>query len=331
LDSKQALPDPGRFAVWGPLFADLEWVYTRLADEQSRNLLVDLVAYQILPQGRLKLATDTPEYWRQLAELERMAAAQRSTAPAPIGRGPRALLQHDLEERGLPIKVWTRLAAVHTQFVMQSYRCQRAGVDALPGEVVIDAGGCFGDTALLFAHKVGTDGQVFSFEFAPANIEIFRRNLELNPRLARQISIVERALWSHSDVELECLGDGPSTRVAAGAGRSAGSGVARSITLDDFAREAQLTRLDLVKMDIEGAEFEALRGAEWSLRTFRPDLALCVYHQPVDFVRLARAVDALELGYSYYLDHFTTIERETVLFCRSSSRGRRPSSTPSPA
>lgn len=42
------------------------------------------------------------------------------------------------------------------------------------GDVVIDAGGCWGDTALYFAHEAGNDGKVFSFEFIPKNLEVFK-------------------------------------------------------------------------------------------------------------------------------------------------------------
>ncbi|MGH7336058.1 MAG: FkbM family methyltransferase, partial [Myxococcota bacterium] len=294
--AEPTLPVPARFAEWAPLFAELDWLFSRLEDEASRELLVDLVAYQLLPPGRLRLPTDRPVYWRQLTELERMAASQRDVAAPPRGVGRRALLRHDLTALGFPIRVWTRLAAVHTQFVLQSYRSMRGGVDACPGDVVVDAGGCFGDTALLFALKVGDRGRIYSFEFTPANLEIYRENLALNPALAARVEIVERALWSESGIELLRRGDGPSTWVEL-ADSARGGARARAVALDDFVLEKALDRLDLVKMDIEGAEFEALRGAESCLREFRPDLALCVYHQSVDFVRLARAVDALDLGY----------------------------------
>ena len=53
-------------------------------------------------------------------------------------------------------------------------------------------------------------------------------------------------------------------------------------TLDSFVVEHNLTRVDFIKADIEGAERDMLRGAAGTLRTFAPKLALCTYHFPDD-------------------------------------------------
>ncbi|MDR2691539.1 MAG: FkbM family methyltransferase, partial [Dysgonamonadaceae bacterium] len=49
-------------------------------------------------------------------------------------------------------------------------------------------------------------------------------------------------------------------------------------TLDRFAEERKLTRVDFIKADIEGAERDMLRGAANVLKTFAPKLAICTYH-----------------------------------------------------
>jgi len=50
------------------------------------------------------------------------------------------------------------------------------------------------------------------------------------------------------------------------------------------------------------------------LRTFRPKLAVCLYHQMSDFVRIPAYLEGLGLGYSFYLGHVTRYHEETVLF-----------------
>ena len=67
-------------------------------------------------------------------------------------------------------------------------------------------------------------------------------------------------------------------------------------------------------MDIEGSELAALRGAVTTLSTFRPKLALSAYHRPLDIIDLATYLSGLNLGYRFYLDHFTDHLEETVLF-----------------
>jgi hypothetical protein len=69
-------------------------------------------------------------------------------------------------------------------------------------------------------------------------------------------------------------------------------------------------------MDIEGAELGALRGAERTLREFRPRLAISVYHREDDLVEIPRYLDGLGLGYEFFLDHFTIYGEETVLFAQ---------------
>jgi hypothetical protein len=53
-------------------------------------------------------------------------------------------------------------------------------------------------------------------------------------------------------------------------------------TLDNFAHEQNLKKLDFIKADIEGAERDMLKGARGILKEFAPKLALCTYHLPDD-------------------------------------------------
>jgi hypothetical protein len=67
-------------------------------------------------------------------------------------------------------------------------------------------------------------------------------------------------------------------------------------------------------MDIEGAELNALHGAEQTIRTFKPKLAISVYHKPNDLAEIPSYLNNLGLGYEFFLDHFTIYGGETVLF-----------------
>ena len=67
-------------------------------------------------------------------------------------------------------------------------------------------------------------------------------------------------------------------------------------------------------MDIEGAELNALKGAEETIRRFKPKLAITVYHSLNDFWEIPEWLESLGLGYKFYLRHFTIHAEETVLF-----------------
>src|SRR5205814_1847627 len=62
------------------------------------------------------------------------------------------------------------------------------------GDHLIDAGGCFGDTALEFAMTIGDQGHVYTFDPIPKHCAIMRENLALNPILAPRISVHEVGL-----------------------------------------------------------------------------------------------------------------------------------------
>ena len=291
---------------------DMQWLYGRLQDNESRRLLIDVMAYRLLGHRKVKLPLNTSAYWQKLDALERKADKRD---PIDLGFLAWKLDRYDLADDGYPIQVYARATGVFTQLLLQQYRCVTADhrIEVGAGDTVIDAGGCYGDTALYFAHKAGETGRVFSFEFMPENIKIFQRNLLLNPGLAAHIEIVPNPLWSVSGENLFVEGIGPAAQVTATPKESATTQV-ETLSIDDLVQRQNLARVDFIKMDIEGAELEALKGAETTIHRDRPKLAISVYHQLHDFWRIPQWIDSLGLGYRFYLRHFTIHAEETVLF-----------------
>ena len=81
-----------------------------------------------------------------------------------------------------------------------------------------------------------------------------------------------------------------------------------------MATRNDVPRLDFIKMDIEGSELSALRGAESSIRRWQPKLAISLYHRPEDFFSIPLWIDALGVGYRLFLDHYSIHNEETVLY-----------------
>jgi hypothetical protein len=75
-----------------------------------------------------------------------------------------------------------------------------------------------------------------------------------------------------------------------------------------------LPRVDFIKMDIEGSELNALRGAEGTILGFKPKLAISIYHRDSDFIEIPNYLRKLDVGYEFFLDHFTVYGEETILF-----------------
>jgi FkbM family methyltransferase len=144
-----------------------------------------------------------------------------------------------------------------------------------PGTIVFDVGANYGFYALLGARA---GAEVFAFEPHKENSESLARHAETNG-LARHIHIVSCAAYSYTgDIALEL----PAVEGSHGnaATRPQVSETVNTVhvpctTLDDFIRANP--EPSLVKMDVEGAESEVLKGADRLFRTFRPYL-LCEIH-----------------------------------------------------
>jgi FkbM family methyltransferase len=158
---------------------------------------------------------------------------------------------------------------------------------------------------------------VRTFEFEPANLRRMRANLELNAPLQGRVDVDERALWRTAGDQLRFTSFGPATTVGTAAAGGANGGDALQVpsaSIDALVEEGALDRVDFLKLDIEGAELEALRGAQATLRRDRPRLAIAIYHKPEDWTTIPRFVDGLGVGYRFSLGHFTVHAEETVLF-----------------
>jgi hypothetical protein len=126
---------------------------------------------------------------------------------------------------------------------------------------------------------------------------------------------VEQPVSNTSNIPLYFLDNGPGSRIEF-APFAAQTGETTSITIDDFAESQAIEKIDFIKMDIEGAELLALKGAEKTIRKYRPKLAIAIYHSMEDFVSIPQWILNLDLGYELFLDHFTIYGEETVIFAK---------------
>jgi FkbM family methyltransferase len=152
-----------------------------------------------------------------------------------------------------------------------------------PGFVCADLGANVGILSLVLAQLVGEAGTVFAFEAAADNVEQLRTNMQLNPSLASRITVVEGAVTDGSVPTVELYrarsgSDAEWTISEAFAARADAHPTARrpvkvrALALDAFFEPGQ--RLDLIKMDIEGAEAQAVKGMRRLLREAHPVVVL---------------------------------------------------------
>ena len=96
-----------------------------------------------------------------------------------------------------------------------------------------------------------------------------------------------------------------------GAIDSKGNCFVQVVRLDDVLRNFNPT---MIKMDIEGEEFNALCGAKDMITQYRPDLTICVYHRISDYWRIPSLIHSWALGYEFYLRAHSSATLETVMY-----------------
>ena len=296
------------------------FLYGLLDDRASRELLIKLMAYRIVGHHKIRLPRNTPEYWQGIRS---MADLRTQATPFPIKFMDLKLSVYDLKSLGYDLTCHATPEGLACVFVQKQYKYHRGDVHCKTeaGDVVIDAGSCWGETATYFAHEAGPTGIVVAFEFIPSNLEVFRRNENLNPHLKERIRLVEHPIWSSSGRKLYYVDWGPGSRITEDINKyHSWEGMVETATIDETVDRLGLSKVDFIKMDVEGAELDALRGAEASIRKHRPKLAISLYHNPEDVETIPRYLAGLDLGYRFYLDHHTIYQNETVLFAVPGSR-----------
>lgn len=295
-----------------PMAKSMDYLYDRLSDELSRETLLELAAFKILGYRKVKLQINRPGYWQQRNSVAKLAQAETLTVSNAHAA---QLTKFNLAPIGYPIQLFLTGSGVHTEFIQKQYEYSvgntRIGVDA--GDTVIDCGGCWGDTMLLFANMSAPNGKVFVYEFIPGNLEVIQKNLALNPALEPSITILENPVWSKSRQQVYYTDNGAASTVSFNAFEGY-AGMAETLSIDDLVKNKGLQKVDFIKMDIEGAEYEALKGAAHTIATHRPKLAVAVYHKPQDFDEIPRYIHQLVPEYRFYLKHNTIHGEETILF-----------------
>ena len=153
------------------------------------------------------------------------------------------------------------------------------------GQTVVDVGGCYGEYSLFASRLVGPTGRVIMVEPDAHNLKKAREVLAMNGSPAN-IQIFQGALSAADGTASFRTGRGPESALEPADHRPTGELAEADaalvqvevITLATLAERFELDRLDIVKMDVEGAELDVVRGAAQLVDTLRPRYAIASYH-----------------------------------------------------
>lgn len=153
-------------------------------------------------------------------------------------------------------------------------------------------------------------GGVYAFEADPVS---YGRCIE--KRIADNVEIYNLGVWScKSQLSFESAPNGEygGSRI-----NELGKQMVDTVALDDFLGDK---KVDIIKMDIEGAEMEALKGAANIIRKNKPCLTISVYHKPEDIVELPLYAKMLNSNYRIYFRHHTYGIFDTVMYAIDKDR-----------
>ena len=171
-------------------------------------------------------------------------------------------------------------------------------------EVFVDGGAYTGDTLLTFMRLTG--GKCTrACAFEPETANAAKLAATVAARGLRGVTVHNKGLWSAPATLPFAVWHGTSASAVSRAGEVS----VEADTVDRLAPDATF-----IKLDVEGAELEALKGAAATIKRNRPKLAVCVYHRPGDLFELPLFIKSLVPEYRFYLRQHQPVACETVLY-----------------
>ena len=161
-------------------------------------------------------------------------------------------------------------------------------------EVFIDCGAYTGDTAEQVIRRNPDFSRIVAIEADSQNFHRLTKWIgTLDAAVASRISALNVAVGAkRGKLQFQASGDEGARLTASG------NVVVECIPIDDLASQAAPT---FIKMDIEGAELDALEGARRAIQTYHPILSICVYHKQDDLWRIPLFIHSLVEDYRLYL------------------------------
>jgi FkbM family methyltransferase len=186
--------------------------------------------------------------------------------------------------------------------------------------VVLDIGAHIGLFSCIAAKVVGNNGKVMAFEPTPKTNALLQQTIHINkltglvePRSEAVGDKTGTAVFFASDT----VGDNSNSLVSYLEDRTLNGISVPVTTIDIFVKEKGLNRVDFIKLDVEGAEYDAIRGAVETFKKFRPHCILAIHPEPI----IAKG-DTLENIYDFVVNagYKVTLDEQALSkedFCKN--------------
>lgn len=224
---------------------------------------------------------------QSVAQVAKGVSLQRTEAGLDLWSTPSGDIWTVHGELALPYMIWEQQRDIY----------EPPGHQVRRGDVVLDCGANIG----VFVRKALSRGAglVVAIEPSPKTLDALRRNFEAEIR-AKRVIVYSKGVWDRDaemDLTVNDTNEGADSVVAPK------EGVPKVrvplTTIDRIVAELNLPRVDFIKMDIEGAEKPALRGARDTIKRFRPRMSISSEHLADDFTAIPAVIKSIDARYSY--------------------------------
>ena len=174
-------------------------------------------------------------------------------------------------------------------------------------EIFIDCGAYDGDSINQFVKAINQQkgsyySRIIAFEPDEKNWSILEHNIKTHSNC----EIIKKGIWSKPDT------------LYFNGGLESSSNLSNNgdiqVLVESIDHILAGTKATFIKMDIEGAELQALKGAEKTIIKYRPKLAICIYHKPEDLIEIPKYIKELVPDYKFYIRNHHAAAIETVLY-----------------
>lgn len=183
-------------------------------------------------------------------------------------------------------------------------------LDLLPfckNEVFVDVGAYTGDTVLDYIASYGMSyDKIYCYEITESMVLYMKNNFSNLPNVEiRNLAVAERVGKLYLDAN--------STSASANRVKEAGVDAVNAVSLDEDIKE----KISMIKMDIEGGEISAIKGAKEHIKNDLPKLFISVYHSNDDIITIPKLIRSYTDKYDFYLRYYggNLYATEIVLIC----------------
>ena len=176
-------------------------------------------------------------------------------------------------------------------------------------EVFVDCGAFDGDTSIEFKKWCKENYKhIYAFEPDEDNNSLCKQNLDEDIHKGK-CTVFNKGTWSKETILEFSKNSDEASHICEGGTEKIGV-----LSLDAELFYKKNEKVTFIKMDIEGAELETLKGASRIITEQKPKLAVCVYHKPEDIFTIPEYLRTLNPDYKFYLRHYTFAAWDTVLY-----------------